>query len=92
MKKKYPEKIELGLIPCKKCGERHVLLDYGKNIGLTWRMNGHDYHQIEPRKYIQMQRDEYNEALKTIRKLKSKIWKLEKKHEKRIPTGKKISQ
>jgi hypothetical protein len=71
--------VELGLIPCRICGERHVKMGYGKDKAPSWEMNGHAYFEIEPRKYIQMQRDEYNQALKTIRMLKSKIFRLEKR-------------
>lgn len=76
---KIGDTLNLGLIPCKKCGERHVeTVTHIRPLMTSWIMNGHAYEEIEQRKYIQMQRDEYNEALKTIRRLKSKIRKLEK--------------
>ena len=69
--------VDLGLIPCKVCGERHANTYLGKGY-YSWMMDNHSYQEKDPRDYIQEQRDEINRLLKTIRRLKSKIHKLEK--------------
>ena len=77
---KRPKKgdiVETSLIPCIKCNERHGLVYLGHSL-YSWEMNGHPLQEIPARAYIQQQRDFINRLLRTNRRLKSKIYKLEK--------------
>jgi len=73
MKKfKVGDVISMGLIPCKKCGERHVQTVIPRGL-TSWASDGgqgHTYEQKDPLVYIQEQRDEINRLLKVIRRLR----------------------
>lgn len=80
---KRGDQISLGLIPCRKCGERHgeTIMEINP-IRVSWASdlgNGHVYMPIDERKYIQQQRDFINKLLKEIRHLKSRCFKLKPK-------------
>lgn len=81
---KIGEILETGLIPCKKCNERHVEVVIGLNGGYpltSWAWDSGKGHVYEPKNkdiYIQEQRDFINKLLKENKRLKSKLHKRKK--------------
>jgi len=87
VKYKVGDEIDVSLLPCRVCGNRHAktVTDIdakGEILRVSWAFNhgkGHALCEVNEREYIQEQRDTINRLLRENRRLNSRLYKAKKK-------------